>query len=174
MKKLSYLIVFVTLLSVSCKPIRRDCCVLPQPGAAISAERNGLAWSARGVEGILSPTFEYTINATNIKSQTLPPVKIDSLSIKIAYNSPGVYTLAANQVYYGTFNPDGTLNSYNLDPSFNNEINITSYQTLDNPYTLNPNQIEIKGTFNLKFIDPSNPAGISFSNGSFYTIMNQP
>ena len=174
MKKLFYFILGVTFLSVSCKPIHQPCCVMPQPSAMITAERNGLSWSARGIEGLLSPTFSFTINATSIKNQTYPLVKIDSLSITIAYNSPGIYKLAATQVYYGTFNPNGTLNIYSLDPTFNNEINITSFQTLDNPYTTNPNQIEIKGTFSLKFIDPSNPAGISFSDGSFYTIMNQP
>ena len=173
MKKLMYFVLFVTMLSVSCKPIIRYCCDVAQPSAVMTAQKNGVLWNPGGVKGILSPIDSLTIDATSIQLQTYPLIKLDSLTIKIAYTSTGDYKLAGSQVFYATFNQNGTLNSYKLDTTFNNVINITSYQTLDNPYTTNPNEIEIKGTFNIKFIDPNNPAGISFSNGNFYVIMNQ-
>jgi hypothetical protein len=139
----------------------------------MTAQRNGVLWNTRSIKGSLSPIDSLTINATSAQLQTYPVIKLDSLAIKIAYTSTGSYKLAGNQVFYATFNQNGALNSYNLDNTFDNEITISSYQAPDNPYMTNTNAVEIKGTFNIKFIDPNNPAGISFSNGNFYFIVNQ-
>jgi hypothetical protein len=171
MKKLIYFILGTTLFSISCKP-DRDCCLVLQRGAEMTAQRNGVLWNPFGVKGIFSEIDSLTIDATNASQNAGTITRIDTMTIKIAYNGNGVYTLAPNQVFYATFSNNGTLNSYAIDPTFDNELDITSYQTLDNPYTTNPNEVEMKGTFKIKFIDPNNPAGISFSNGSFYVIMD--
>lgn len=140
--------------------------------AVITAEKNGTPWSPQGVEANIG-NDSLTINATSLvmPSYTIAATKIDSMTLKIAYTGPGVYKLAGSQNLYGTFNSNGALNKYTLDPTFNNTLNITSYQTLANSATLNPSEHMITGTFSFKFTDPGNPAGISFSNGSFYIIL---
>jgi hypothetical protein len=174
MKKLVYLIAGAMLFSISCKPdLNRYCCDVAQRAAEITAQKNGELWAPSAVKGTLSNIDSLSIYATGITASLGTITKLDSMAVKIAYISPGLYKLNSNQVFYATFNPDGTLNSYKLDTTFNNVINISGYQVLDNPATTNPNEVKFTGTFSIKFVDPKNPAGISFSNGSFFAIMNQ-
>lgn len=172
MRKLIYFILAIVLFVGQACVKSPKCCVLPQRPAELKAQKNGSLWYPSYASGKLSEADSLTINATSI-SPTGYDTKLDSINIKLLYSVVQSYKLVDNQATYVTWNTDGTLNTYKLDPAFDNELNVTAYKTLDNPYTTNPNQIEISGTFSFKFIDPNNPAGITFSNGTFYTIMNQ-
>lgn len=175
MKKLTYLILVIALFSSSCLKthVSPNCCTPAQRWSEITAQKNGVLWNPFFANGVLSNIDSLHIAAASVSISTGSYVKLDTLSIKLLYNSPGVYKLQGNQIYYGTFANGTITQSYQIDPTYNNEINITGYETLHNPATTNPDMIKITGTFNIRFIDPNNPAGISFSNGSFYTIMNQ-
>lgn len=170
MKKL-IIIVFsaIVLFNLSCLPDK--CCHPPQPSSAMTAEKNGEPWTTRYVKGTISDLDTITISALNIETMTDTIRKLDSLNIRIRYNGKGSYDLHANQVFYATFTKS-SVNSFKIDTSFNNRLNITNYQIFENSGP-SPNQIKITGTFIIKFIDPTNPVGISFLNGNFYTIMNQ-
>lgn len=137
----------------------------------MNAQKNGAPWSPFAVKGVLSVIDSLAISATSVSFQGSSAVRLDSLSIKIACLANGTYKLAGSQAYYVTFNQNGTLTGYQLDPSFNNVINITGFQEIDNPATMNPNVIKVTGTFNMKFIDPKNSGGISFSNGNFFVVV---
>jgi hypothetical protein len=144
---------------------------MPQPATVVTAQKNGVSWSGRYASGTLGPTDSLRVWAISATIPT-PGVlnKVDTLSIKILYVKTGTYQLKGNQVFYGIFNND-QVTGYQLDESYNNVINITGYERLSNPYSTAPDQIKITGTFSLKFIDPNNPAGISFQNGNFYTLV---
>ncbi|MBS1524225.1 MAG: hypothetical protein JST19_01170 [Bacteroidetes bacterium] len=169
MKKPVYLIICAFLLSV-CSCRRDKCCVIPEPPARITAEKNGVAWSPRFAKGVLSEIDSLSISATGITEQVYPYKKIDTLNISILYNKPGIYPLQGSQAFYGIFKDNG-LTGYRLDASYNNVINITGYERLSNPYSSAPDQVRITGTFSLRFINPNDPLGISFRNGSFYTLV---
>jgi hypothetical protein len=143
---------------------------MPQPSAKVTAEKNGGGWSPQFAQGIMSQQDSLSISATSATYLASVYNKIDTLNIKIKYNSPGAYQLENGQAFYGIFN-NGAVTGYQLDGTYNNVINITGYQRLSDPYTTVPDQVKITGTFSLKFIDPNNPSGISFQNGSFYTLV---
>lgn len=171
MKKL-IAIVFsaIVLFSLSCRPDK--CCVLPQTSSKMTAEKNGMDWHTFDVMGKLSGTNSLTIYA--ISGEVIPSgfAKADSLNFSISYTSKGSYNLHSDQVFYAIFNKGVTTN-YTLDTTYNNVLNITGYETLHNPATTNPDPVKITGTFDIKFVDPQNPTGISFLNGNFYTIISQ-
>ena len=170
MKKFIYLICIVVLFAYGCKR-ERNCCVLPQRSSGMTAERNDASWSPAGVSGTLTDN-SYILAAGSFSVLNSLYTKIDSLNIQIPSGAAvGTYKLSGSQVYYGTFGTNGTATPYKLDTTFNNVLNITSYTEMSNQYALDQNYVEIKGTFNLKFIDPSNTSGTSFSNGSFFTIL---
>jgi hypothetical protein len=170
MKNLVYLILLVPLFGLSsCGS--KICCTPAQRPGELTAQRNGANWSPLYVGGFIGQTDSITMMATNIQPATF--TKLDTLCLKISYSDNGTYKLTGNQVFYGTFNTNGAVTSYQLDPSFNNEITITGFEVLYNPATLNPDPTKVTGTFNLKFIDPNNPAGISFLDGNFYCIMSR-
>lgn len=152
----------------SCKP--EKCCVIPEPPAKVTAQKDGAPWSPMFAKGILSATDSLSISATGATYRSYPYQKTDTLNISILYNKPGTYQLQGNQAFYGVFN-DNILTGYQLDASYNNVIVITGYKRLTDPYSSVPDQVKITGTFSLKFIDPNNPAGISFQNGSFYALV---
>lgn len=169
MKRITCLALFATMLAIySCKP--EKCCVIPEPPAKVTAQKDGATWSPRFAKGVLSELDSLSISATGITETAYPYKKLDTLNISIRYNKPGTYQLQVNQAFYGLFNDSG-LTGYQLDPGYNNVIVITGYKRLTDPYSSVPDQVKITGTFSLKFIDPNNPAGISFQNGSFYAIV---
>ncbi|HVS94495.1 MAG TPA: DUF6252 family protein [Mucilaginibacter sp.] len=169
MKKPIYLIFFALLLLMySCKPDK--CCVIPEPPARVTAEKNGAEWAPRFAKGVLSEVDSLSISATDITETIYPYKKLDTLNISILYKQPGTYQLKSGQAFYGIFNDTG-ITGYQLDATYNNAINITGYERLSNPYSSAPDEIRITGTFSLKFTDPNNPAGISFQNGSFYALV---
>ncbi|MBS1530710.1 MAG: hypothetical protein JSU01_10405 [Bacteroidetes bacterium] len=171
MKKTAYLICFAPLLLIFSCSHEKMCCVMPQPGTVVTAQKDGESWNDRYASGTLSTADTLSVSAVSATIPTPGVVKkTDTLNIKILYTNPGTYQLKSDQVFYGTFG-NNSLTSYQLDGSYNNVINITGYQRLSNPYSTVPDQIKITGTFSLKFIDPNNPSGISFQNGSFYTLV---
>jgi len=172
MKTLAYLIILgAALLLASCskKPL---CCVPPRPSSGMTAEKNGVHWNTNDVVSKRSETNSLTIYA--ISGDVIPGgfAKADSLNFLISYTNLGSYPLHGSQVFYDIFNK-GDTTSYKLDTTYNNVLNITGYEVLHNPATTNPDPIKITGTFNIKFVDPKNPTGISFLNGNFYTIISQ-
>lgn len=171
MKKLIVVLFSVIVLfNLSCKPDK--CCIPPQPSSHMTAEKNGAVWHTFDVIGKLSATNSLTIYAISGDETPSGFAKADSLNFLISYTSKGSYSLHGNQVFYATFN-NGTVTNYRLDTAYNNVLNITGYETLHNPATTNPDPIKITGAFNIKFVDPKSPAGISFLNGNFYTIITQ-
>jgi hypothetical protein len=171
MKKIiSVIFSIIILFNLSCKSDK--CCVLPQPSSHMAADKNGTAWNSFNVIGKLTVVDSLNIYAISGEENAGAYIKADSLNIKILYSDKGTYPLHGNQVFYATFT-NGVTKSYKLDTTYNNVFSIIGYETLHNPATTNPDEIKLTGTFDLKFIDPNNPSGISFSNGSFYTIMSQ-
>jgi hypothetical protein len=173
MKKLTWLILGVITSIYACKrdPVINICCDVAQRTTAITAQKNGVIWNPFFVSGSLSNIDSLAITAVSTSFNTTN-TKLDTLNIKLLYANIGTYKLTGNQVYYATF-ANGTINSYQIDPTFNNELDVTGYETLHNPATTNPDEVKITGTFNIKFIDPANPAGISFLNGNFFTIISR-
>jgi len=121
-------------------------------------------------KGTLSQADSLSISATSATHDGTVFNKIDTLNIKIRYNTPGTYILQGNDAFYGIFK-NGAVTGYQLDGSSTNAIIITGHERISDPYSSVPDQVKITGTFNLKFVDPNNPAGIVFQNGSFYTFV---
>jgi hypothetical protein len=170
MKNLIPVILGASLFIVSCtKP---NGCDPAQMTAQITAQRNGVLWRPLFVKGSLSAADSLTLSAASASTNSGLYTRVDSLSIKFLCTGIGNYKLHDNQVFYATFT-NTVLNNYKIDTTYNNALNITGYQSLNNSSMMNPNQIRITGTFNVKFIDPNNPAGISFSGGAFNTVVNQ-
>lgn len=171
MKKLVYLICFALVLSVcACTIPHHNCCTLPQPATKVTAEKNGASWSTIYASGYLSDLDSLSIAATTLSLQSSALNKIDTLNIKIRYNTPGTYQLQGNDAFYGVFN-NNMLTGYHLDPSYNNAIVITNYDRVNGDAPNGPYYAEIKGTFSLRFIDPNSPTGITFQSGSFYSML---
>jgi len=171
MKKLVLILfsVFV-LFHLSCIP--EKCCMSPQPSSHIMAEKNGVSWASFYVRATITNLDSLSVAASATTDSIYPIGKLDSLNIKILYTGNSTYSLRSRQAFYATFT-HGITKSYKLDTTYNNVLNITGYETLHNPATTNPDPIKVTGTFDLKFTDPNNPAGIHFSNGNFYTLLNQ-
>jgi hypothetical protein len=172
MKKLIIPIFNILVIVCSCKPIVRDCCMVAQRPAGITALKNGVAWNPTFVNGTLSDLDSLKIAAMSGTVASATFVKADTLNIKLSYIGAGTYNLTGKQVFYATFS-NGVTTSYTLDPSYNNQLKITSAQNLDNAATTVPNFIKLNGTFDIKFIDPNNPAGLSISNATFYTVIER-
>jgi len=162
-------LIFV-LFNLSCE--HDKCCAPPLPASHIMASKNGVSWSSFWVNGTVSALDSLKIYARTTTDATYPTSKVDSMSFKILYTDIGNYSLHSNQVFYATFT-NGVTKSYKLDTTYNNVLSITGYDRLHNQATTNPDPIKVSGTFNLKFIDPDNPAGISFTGGNFYTLISQ-
>lgn len=143
---------------------------MPQPSTKVTAEKNGASWSTVYARGYLSDLDSLSIAATTLSLQSSVLNKIDTLNIKILYNTPGSYQLHGNDAFYGVFN-DNVLTGYHLDPSYNNAIIITNYDRVNGDTPNGPYYAEIKGTFSLRFIDPNSPTGITFQSGSFYSML---
>ena len=171
MKNLVYVILGVGLFIASCiKP--NNGCDPAQMTAQITAERNGALWRPSFVKDSLSAIDSLMLSATSGSTNTGNYAKFDSLAFRLLCTGTGSFKLRDNQVFYATFTNSG-LNNYKIDTSYSNAVNITGFQHIDNSSMMAPNQIKITGTFNIKFIDPGNPAGISFLNGSLNIIVNQ-
>ena len=171
MKKIVYLVYLLVLWSTWSCNYHPDCCVLPQPAAVVTAQRNGTSWTDHYASGKTSSLDSLSIAAVS-GSLTSTGIfnKVDTINFKIAYTHPGTYALTSGLAYYGMFN-NGKLTSYKLDSSYNNVLIITGYQRLSNPYSTVPDQVKVTGTFSLKFVDPNNASGISFQNGNFYVLV---
>ncbi len=171
MKNLVYVISGVSLFIASCiKP--NHGCDPAQMTAQITAKRNGVLWHPSFVKDSLRSIDSLMLSATSGSTNGGSYAKFDSLALRLLCTGTGSYKLKDNQVFYATFTNNG-LNNYKIDTSYNNAVNITGFQHIDNSSMMAPNQIKITGTFNIKFIDPGNPAGISFSDGSINIIVNQ-
>ncbi|MGZ3814217.1 MAG: DUF6252 family protein [Mucilaginibacter sp.] len=172
MKK-STCLIFSLLLAVfyGCT-IPHYCCDLAKRWAEITALKNGVMWNPQYVNGTLSEIDSLKISAMNGTVTSATFNKTDTLNIKVSYIGTGTYQLNNNKVFYATF-ANGITTRYKIDSSYNNVLNITSYQRFDNPGSTVPNDVELKGTFDIKFIDPNNPAGISISNATFYAIIQR-
>lgn len=171
MKKITCLIFSVIIITAySCKPIVHYCCDVAQRPAGITALKNGVTWNPQYVNGIMTDLDSLKIAAMSGTVNSTTFSKTDTLNIKLSYTGTGTYNLTGSEVFYATFS-NGATTQYNLDPAYNNQLKITSYQNLDDPATTVPNDIEIKGTFDIRFIDPGNPSGISISNATFYAII---
>lgn len=143
---------------------------MPQPSAKITAQKNGASWSPVYANGVLTEFDTLKISATSEVYQSFTYDKIDTFNITIKYTSPGTYQLKTNQAFYGVFNK-GAVTWYQLDKSYNNVIDITAYERINADTPNGPFYAKITGTFNLRFVDPDNPSGISFQNGSFYALL---
>jgi hypothetical protein len=171
-KSACFILVLILLTAFACKPIVRYCCDVAQRWAEIDALKNGVAWSPQYVNGVLTDIDSLKIAAMSGTATGTNFVKTDTLIIKIFYTGTGTYKLTNNRVFYATF-ANGAITRYNIDTTYNNVLNITSYQKLENPATPTPDPVEMKGTFDIKLIDPNSPAGISISNATFYAIMQR-
>jgi len=172
MKKLPFLIFSLLSLAFYGCTIPHYCCDVAQKWGQITASKNGVAWNPLYVNGTLTDLDSLKIAAMNATMTSNAITKIDTLNIKVSYIGTGIYKLDNNKVFYATF-ANGTATRYKIDTTYNNVLNITSYRRFDNPGSSVPDNVEIKGTFDLKFIDPNNPAGISISNATFYAIMQR-
>jgi hypothetical protein len=170
MKKILYLISTLASVSMYSCVGHHDCCDVAQRWAEITALKNGVAWSPQYVNGVMTDLDSLKIAAMSGTVAAATFNKADTLNIKVSYIGTGTYQLNNNRVFYATF-ANGTTTRFKLDTTYNNVLNITSYQQLDNPATTVPNDIEVKGTFDIRFIDPNNAAGISISNATFYAVI---
>jgi len=172
MKRLTLLIFSLLLIVFYGCTIPHNCCDVAHKWAEITALRNGVAWNPQYANGTLTDLDSLKIAAMDGTVTGVNFVKTDTLNIKVSYIGTGTYQLNNNKVFYATFT-NGATTRYKIDTTYNNVLNITSYQRFDNPGSSVPNDIELKGTFDIKFIDPNNPAGISISNATFYAIMQR-
>jgi hypothetical protein len=135
------------------------------------AQKNGTDWVPGFVKAVLSGIDSLNISASSINYKSAQYDKVDTLYINMPYHkTTGTYQLKANQVFYGVFN-NSALTGYQLDASYNNVINIAGFQTMSDTGSSLPDEAKITGTFSLKFVDPNNPSGITFQNGTFYAII---
>jgi hypothetical protein len=170
MKKL-FIVLFGISFLCSCLP-HRDCCAL-QFHNQFSAQKNGVSWLS-----VLSKAWFDTDQTTlNIIAKTLnqsvqPYAYADSLHLQLLDHAVGTHPLKGGQASYSTL-LSGATNTYMLDTTFNNVVNITSYTVVHNPATTNPDQVKMLGTFSLRFTDPHNAAGLIFSAGNFDLVFDQ-
>jgi hypothetical protein len=172
MKKFAILIFSLLLTIFYGCVIPHNCCDVAQRWAEITALKNGTTWNPQYVNGTMTDLDSIKIAAMDGTVTSATFNKTDTLNIKLSYIGTGTYNLNDKDVFYATFS-NGAATSYSLDPTYKNQLKINSYLNLNNVATTNPNAIEIKGTFDIKFIDPNNPAGISISNATFYVIMQR-
>ena len=149
-----------------------NCCEVAHRWAEITALKNGVAWNPQYVNGILTDLDSLKIAAMSGAVTATTFNKTDTLNIKVSYIGTGTYQLNNNRVFYATF-ANGATTRFNLDTTYNNVLNITSYQRFDNPASIVPNDVEVKGTFDIRFIDPNNASGISISNATFYAVIQR-
>jgi hypothetical protein len=168
MKKTIYFFIAIALTTFGCGRHYIPPCCTANRAAVATAQKNGVLWSPIGVGGSIYQDTYFNLAAGNYLMNGAY-TKIDSLNIETPTSDPGTYKLHSGDVFYATF-ANGTETDYKLDTTYNNVMNITSFQILDQSSGVEMREAEVKGTFNLKFIDPANPTGITFSNGSFYTI----
>jgi hypothetical protein len=171
MKTSIYLILFIAIITVSCKR-DQNVGMAANPTAVMTAQKNNVLWNPY-METIIS-NDTMTINAKSISyNATVTPsiaTVLDTMSIQVPYKGVGAYQLRSSQVIYRVYNNDGTVSNYKLDTTFNNVLNITAYKDLHNPATLNPDEFEITGTFNLKFLDPKKMCrALNFQTAAFTT-----
>ncbi|HVW14835.1 MAG TPA: DUF6252 family protein [Mucilaginibacter sp.] len=170
MKNLILFIMAAGLLLASCtKP---EGCDPAQMATEMTAQKNGVLWRPLFVKSSFSAADSLSLSATGGSANQGNYNKGDSLTFRLLCTGIGSYKLYSNQVFYASFTDSG-LKNYQIDTTYNNVLNITAYQAGDNSSMMSPNQIKITGTFNVKFIDPNNPAGISFLDGSFNTIVDR-
>lgn len=151
----------LVLFNISCQP--EKCCAPPPPPSAITAEKNGNAW--------LLPIIKSSFLNNNIAISTVGPYLLntanDSLSISLAYTGLGSYTPTDQQFGYTVFT-NGVKTKYLLDTNFYNSFNITEFAVQS---ALDP--VEMKATFNLRFVDPAHTTSVALAGGKFTAILHQ-
>jgi hypothetical protein len=151
----------VLLFFTACK--KMDCCMVSYSSKiSMTAQKNGGAWSADTATASMK-NDTITLNGNIPNSYLKPGPWPESISISVKYSGSSTYSLSKNQVIYVTqFGPDAVPSFLlNIDTTFNNTLTITNYDQVNNI---------ISGTFNLKFINNSNPSNITyitFSDGKF-------
>ena len=171
MKKLTFLAASILLLFIySCQPEHNCGCMTAIPiKEVMTAERNGVAWQLPIVKStFINDTIRIATNSISIPSNT----EKDSLNLSVLYVGTGNYKLTAKQAAYFTgLHSSGLPANYVLDTTFDNTLDITSYQVMDNPYTTVTDPVKITGTFNLRFINPANTTSVSLLDGKFTAIL---
>src|SRR5579872_604358 len=127
MRKIFYLIVTVTSMSMYSCIGHHNCCEVAHRWAEITALKNGVAWSPQYVNGVLTDLDSLKIAAMSGTVTAAAFNKTDTLNIKVSYIGTGTYQLNNNRVFYATF-ANGATNRFKLDTTYNNVLNITSYQ----------------------------------------------
>jgi hypothetical protein len=157
MRKLIHLIILsVSLVATSCskEPI---CCALPPP-IVITAQKNGTPWLLPIIKSTLSPSNDIFISTAGPQ---LMNTATDSLAIDLPYTGIGSYKPTDANVTYTVFS-NGGKTAYVLDPTYENQISITAFNT-----ATPPDPTEMKATFNLRFTDPGHTTTVTLLNGKF-------
>ncbi|MBS1501875.1 MAG: hypothetical protein JST32_07425, partial [Bacteroidetes bacterium] len=129
MKNLIPLIMAASLLLASCtKP---GGCDPAQMTTEMTAQKNGVLWRPLFVKSSLSPADSLFLSATGGSANLGNYNKADSLTFRLLCTGIGSYKLHGNQVFYATFT-GSALNSYKIDTTYNNVLNITGYRAGDN------------------------------------------
>jgi hypothetical protein len=156
MKKLTgFIFGAILLMSVfACtKKDKPACCTAAIP-ENVTAQRNDSSWMAAPLAGA-GGYNNLTISGVGANKSNLH----DTLVMKINYTgTPETFNLTSDQVsYHVAAGTTSAISNYPLDPSYNNTLTISKYNS--------PGNIVI-GTFSVKFINPGG-SDISFLNGKF-------
>lgn len=164
MKKLT--LITLAILALFNSACRSDKCCTPAPQKQfIIAQKNGASWTAdpssSNIQGDMVALF-----GTNFSSSIE-----ETLTMQFKVSGTGNYPLKNTQaLYYNTIGRDVMTSRYQLDDSFANSVNVTSY---------NSNTNIISGTFSLKlkrvYPDSVNTAqnGIQFLEGKFNMALHK-
>ena len=147
----------IVLFNSSCLPDK--CCEPPLANSYINAQRNGIQWSAYPENSAFKND---TLTISGVGEN--PGPAMDTISFRIKYIGPGKYELLKNQVaYFYTAGHSAPVVSYTLDSSYDNNLNIVSYDQTENM---------VNGTFNIKFAGTNNTADVSFLDGGFHIVLH--
>jgi hypothetical protein len=120
------------------------CCVLPDVGYAIKAQKSGTNWSSTS----------YTATLVQDSLKIVANGDYETMTINLKFNGAGQYTLNGNPVYYhNTSTQAAVLTTYMLDNTAVNSFNIISYNTYGNI---------IEGFLNIALVKTYNSPGVSF------------
>lgn len=160
MKNIFHLFAATTVLFFySCS---RYCCdTPPPPDNFMLAQKDTSAFRALAAGQLIGSD---SLKITAIGQNTGTNLH-DTLGFKINYSGIGTYQLTTNAAFYHTrVGNGGPDNRYQLDTLYHNILVVTA---------ADQNPTGITGTFDIKFINPANPAGIHFLNGDFKVALNK-
>ncbi len=131
------------------------CCVIPDRGYSIIAQRNGTNW--------VSASYTATLVQDSLKITA--GSDYENINIKIKITGAGQYALTGNQVLYHNTSAQGSiLTNYILDNTLASSFNVISYNQAANI---------IEGSLNITLVKTyevtgiSYPSNLSFLNGNF-------